>query len=322
MWEPELAAPAPFEELFAAHPTFAGLDHSWLERSALDDFIGAPHEDLPRYLTVSDDGRFALLAGHDRGEQVFMDQVVSLHEQAGQPLTLVIIAGGLFYANSAGSALHQTFSAERREFYTSLRWHEQIVDRAESVSPGTEYVALHIRTTDRSLESPTRRAITSALTDMRSRTGVSSLFIAADTPEGRDFWGAYAQSIGFDRWCVEDTDFSRVTLSGGRSAAVDWLLLSRAQGLTFAAASTFSSEAATAAGCETWPLEASYVTKTLRRGSSHLRNVITYPSRRLSATEESRTADPGHEGATSPATEESTPGRPPSTDPHQQASGH
>lgn len=282
MWEPEPAAPAPYEELFAAHPTFAGLDHSWLERSALDDLIGAPHETLPRYLTVSVGNRYAVLAGHDRGEQVFMDQVVSLHERAGQPLTLVIIAGGLFHANSAGSTLHQTFSCERREFYTSLRWHDQIVDRAASVSPGTEYVALHIRTTDRSLESPTRRAIASALVDMRSRTGVSSLFIAADTPEGRDFWGVQARSLGFEPWSVDDTDFSRVTLSGGRSAAVDWLLLSRVQGLTFAAASTFSAEAATAAGCETWPLEASYVTKTLRRGRSTLRNVITYPSRTLS----------------------------------------
>lgn len=282
MWEPEPAAPAPYEELFAAHPTFAGLDHSWLERSALDDLIGAPHETLPRYLTVSVDNRYAVLAGHDRGEQFFMERVEGLNARSGSPLTLVIIAGGLFHTNGKESTRDQTFRAERREFYSSLRWHDQIVDRADSVSPGTEHVALHIRTTDRSLESPTRRAIASALTDMQARTGVSSLFIAADTPEGRDFWGAQARSIGFKPWSVDDTDFSRVTLSGGRSAAVDWLLLSRAQALTFAAASTFSSEAATAAGCEMWPLEASYVTRTLRRGRSTLRNVITYPSRTLS----------------------------------------
>ena len=321
MWEPEPAAPAPFNELFADHPTFVGLDQSWMERSTLDDFLGTPHETLPRYLTISDDNRYAVLAGHDRGEQVFMDSVQSLNARGGPPLTLVIIAGGLFHTNSTESTLDETFCAERREFYSSLRWHEQIVDRAASVLPGTESVALHIRTTDRSLEAPTHRAIASALTDMRSRTGVSSLFIAADTPEGRDFWGAHARSIGFEPWSVHDTDFSRVTLSGGRSAAVDWLLLSRTQGLTFAAASTFSSEAAVAAGAETWALRASSVTRALRRGRFHLRNVLTYPSRRTWASEGSQTANPGHESATSLATEESTPGRPPSTDPRQQASG-
>lgn len=283
LWEPEPAAPAPFDQLFAGPPEFAGLNHSWLNRSALHELIGAAHEDLPRYLTMSDDGRFAVLAGHDRGEQVFMDQVVALNERVGQPLTLVIIAGGLFHLHGSSPDAERVFTAERREFYSSLQWHGEILQRAVEVSPTVDYVALHLRTTDRSLEAPTDRVISSALSNMRSQMGVESLFIAADTPEGREIWSARALSLGFEPWSVNDTDFSRVTLSGGRSAAVDWLLLSRAKALTFAAASTFSSEAATAAGCETWPLVASSFTKTLRRGRSHLRNVVTYPSRKLNA---------------------------------------
>ena len=80
-------------------------------------------------------------------------------------------------------------------------------------------------------------------------------------------------------------------------------------------------EAAVAAGAETWALRASSVRRALRRGRFHLRNVLTYPSRRNWASEGSQTANPGHESATSLATEESTPGKPPSTDPRQQASG-
>ena len=283
MWEPEPAAPASFDQLFAGPPTFAGLSHSWLDRSALDEFIGAPHEDLPRYLTMSEDDRFAVLAGHDRGEQVFMDQVVALNERVGQPLTLVIIAGGLFHHHRSSPDAERAFTAERREFYSSLQWHGEILQRAAEVSRTVDYGALHLRTTDRSLEAPTDRAITSALSHMRSQMGMTSLFIAADTSEGREVWSAKTRAIGFDPWSVDDTDFSRVTLSGGHSAAVDWLLLSRAQGITFAAASTFSLEAATAAGCQTWPLVASSLTKRLRRGRSHLRNVITYPSRKFNS---------------------------------------
>ncbi len=283
MWEPEPAAPAPFDQLFAGPPEFTGLNQSWLNRSALDDFIGAPHEDLPRYLTMSDDGRFAVLAGHDRGEQVFMDQVVALNERVGQPLTLVIIAGGLFHHHRSSPDAERAFTAERREFYSSLQWHDEILQRVSEVTHTGDYVALHLRTTDRSLEAPTDRAITSALSHMRSQMGMTSLFIAADTSEGREVWSAKARATGFDPWSVDDTDFSRITLSGGRSATVDWLLLSRVQALIFAAASTFSSEAAVAAGCETWPLGVGPVTKTLRRGRSHLRSVITYPSRRSEA---------------------------------------
>ena len=283
LWEPEPAAPAPFDQLFAGPPEFTGLNQSWLNRSALDEFIGAPHEDLPRYLTMSDDGRLAVLAGHDRGEQVFMDQVVALNERVGQPLTLVIIAGGLFHLHGSSPDAERVFTAERREFYSSLQWHSEILHRAVEVSPTGDYVALHLRTTDRSLEAPTDRVISSALAHMHSQLGIDSLFIAADTSEGRETWSTRARSLGFEPWSVDDTDFSRVTLSGGRSAAVDWLLLSRAQAITFAAASTFSWEASTAAGCETWPLVAGSFTKRLRRGRSHLRNVITYPSRKFNS---------------------------------------
>ena len=283
MWEPEPAAPAPFDQLFGGHPTFPDLDHSWLDRPTLDEFIGAPHERLPRYLTVADGSRLVVLAGHDHGEQVFMDQVASLHEQSCQPITLIIISGGLFCVDSDSPGADPVFLAERREFYSSLQWHEEILTQAAEASPTSEYVALHLRTTDRSLEAPTNHTIASALTSMRSQVGAKSLFLAADTPEGRDRWSPKARSIGFEPWSVSHTDFSRVTLTGSRSAAVDWLLLSRARGLTFAAASTFSLEAAAAAGCETWPLVASSVTKSLRAGRSHLRNVVTYPVRRFSS---------------------------------------
>ena len=193
----------------------------------------------------------------------------------------MIIAGGRFHLYRSSTDTDRAFVSERRDFYSSLRWHEEILMQATEVSPTSEYVALHLRTTDRSFEAPTNRAIASALASMRSQTGIESLFIAADTPEGRDLWSVKARSLGFEPWSVQTTDFSRVTLSGGRSAALDWLLLSRANALTFAAASTFSHEAAAAAGCVTWPLQATSIRKFLRRARSHLNNVVTYPSRRF-----------------------------------------
>lgn len=273
MWEPEAPAPARPEDLFAAE----ALDRSFVDRQWLDRLLGVPHETLPRYLTVDSGSRSVILAGHDRGEQVFMPAMMGTLADASEARSLVIIAGGLFCLDSS-----QDFLMQRSMFYRSIPWAMELHETARSqAARHSPYTALHIRQTDRSLEAPTTATIRRGLATLASRVSDRRLFIAADTPEGRELWARESKRQGFLPWMSQDTVFERTVTSGALSSAVDWMLLAGATVIAYPSASTFSAEAAVASGNAdvSIPMQASPRRQRMRVWHMHARNALTYPVR-------------------------------------------
>jgi len=274
-WEPEgVAAADPFD-LFDA-PWFESLS---ISKEDLNDLVGGDHDSVPRYLTHDVVRSVMYLAGHDLGEQAFIPELIKLGKSLSTPHTLVIIAGGKFHTVDASHA-----RAARQEFYQSLRWNAAI---NEVVEPLTlrhgPYVALHIRTTDRSIEAPGRTSIRRALEQVRGASAGRSLFVCADTAHSRRTWSKEAQRLGFDTWTVEEVEYDRSIPANGVSAMVDWLLLADAEMVIHPRDSTFSSEAAVAGG--TWrvsvPLTAAPWLRSSRQVQRFLRDAAAFPRRRF-----------------------------------------
>lgn len=263
-WSPESVAPASAADFFVWPMPSTTL----IDEEALESILGKPHAELPRYLNRIPDTRVLVLAGHDRGEQVFMNDVVSRILEDSTIQTLVIIAGGRF-----GIPGPTDLAEQRSHFYQSLNWVSDIRTPAERFSDEwAPYLGLHIRGTDRSLEAPTRRMVTSALHQLRAESTISSLFIAADSPESSEFGYSVAEETGFTPWTTGVVDHDRGSVEAGRQAMTDWLVLSRSRGVIYSAASTFAHEAAVAGGCmkNSVPLHVSGLRKGVRRGRSYV----------------------------------------------------
>jgi len=272
LWEPEPVAPAPAELLFdQAHATF-------LQRSEVDALLGCAHESLPRYLTSLPGQGVLFLAGHDAGEQVFMDQVQKrLQEES--PHTLVIVAGGRFHLASASD-----FTLARKRFYEALVWSSELEQAYQDARPGDlTYLGLHVRTTDRSVQAPSRSAMREAIKDLAAETGLSSVFVAADTPAARDAWMRAVERLELDAWCAPILQASRTQTAGGISALVDWRLLAGSRGMVFTGVSSFAQEAAVASGHlgSSRSLAASGLHRGARRARALVGSALTYPQRHL-----------------------------------------
>ena len=273
LWEPEAPAPTPASELFSP----ALISESFWDRSKVDDLVRGHHESLPRYLSLDTERRLIVLAGHDRGEQTFMEQLFALLSTLDTPATLLIIAGGKFHLPTC-----EGFSRRRTDFYDRMSWHPEL-DRRIAVerSARQDYVGLHIRGTDRSIEAPTSRTIREGLGRLRDSCTERSLFVAADTPESRDQWSTIAADFGFAPWSAMSVNHDRAHVGSGRDALVDWRLLGGSSALIYPSSSSFGEEAAVATGnldgCI--GLSASLVRQRVRVAARMGRSAITYPSR-------------------------------------------
>jgi hypothetical protein len=274
MWEPEDPAPAPAEELFDP----AMVRRTFWDRSRLDTLVGGRHEDLPRYLALHRERRLITLAGHDRGEQAFMGELAGLLLRLDEPTTLLIIAGGKFHLPT-----QDDFTMQRSVFYRRVAWHPDLDERVDAeLRDRSPYAALHVRGTDRSLEAPTARTIRDGLQQLSETTDERSLFVAADTPQGRDHWSREAADLGFSPWSVSAIDHDRSAASAGRDAMLDWRLLGHSTALVYTAASSFGEEAAVATGnfADCIPLAATPARQKARAGAQLGRAAITYPRRK------------------------------------------
>lgn len=270
-WEPEAIAPAGVEDLFESRSL-----HQWMSPQDVAALAGAAHQDLPRYLTYLPQRSVVVLAGHDRGEQVFMPELVEQVDSVAGPVTVVIIAGGNF-----GLVDEELQKRRRREFYARLPWRASITDRVEQLVEGHDsFLGLHIRHTDRSQQAPTPRQIRTALSELRNETAIASTFVAADTADSLREWSDRCLALGLQPWSAGTTDHARESIAAGVDALVEWQILGRSRGLVFSAASSFGSEAAVAAGdVPEFGLSAGRGLQRLRGAREVLRAGATYPRR-------------------------------------------
>jgi hypothetical protein len=272
-WEPEAAAAAPASALFAPFL----VDGQFITEPELASQVGTTPADIPRYLTLHAERGLITLAGHDRGEQVFMPELVDLLGHPCSPRTLVIVAGGKFHLPGTGD-----FVTQRRVFYQGLAWSPEIdAGVTDALAQRPSFSALHVRQTDRSSEAPPRHAITRGLRALAATAAPRSLFIAADTNEGREQWQRTSAALGFEPWTRVHVDLDRADPRAGVDALVDWRLLSCADAIVHPRASTFSEEAAVASGHHerAIPLIASPARQRVRHATALARSAATYPRR-------------------------------------------
>lgn len=238
VWEAEAVATTPADAIFS--PDL--ITEHFVSGSLVEDLLGMPHVDFPRYLTALPDRRVIVLAGHDRGEQAFMADLSQLLSTLTAPTTLVIIAGGLFQLDSSTDA-----ESARRDVYRGLAWSarlNELVTAAREDHP--TFAALHVRQTDRSRQAPSDAAIRAGLRHLRDLVPERSLLICADTDAARRRWAEESRTLGFQPWSVEGVHFDRGSSDNGLYALLDWRLMASATGVVHPNASTFSTEAVVA----------------------------------------------------------------------------
>jgi len=240
-WEAEPVAPASASTLFS--PSL--ISESFVSLDYVSDLLGHPHSEMPRYLTINRGQGVAFLAGNDRGEQFFMDEL--LHELQTQPVisALVIVAGGKFHL-----PYEKEFMSKRRTFYQQVSWHSEIQDQyLDTRPPGAEYLGLHIRETDRSREAPTQRSLTRAVRRLAEELKIENILVTGDTDSARSQWFDELERLGLSPWVSAATNFNRGESQSARDAIADWLLLGRSEAIIYSAQSSFGQEAAIMTTC-------------------------------------------------------------------------
>lgn len=273
-WEAEAVAPADAHALFRS----AGQGATFISSEELTQLLGSPHERLPRYLTQLSTGRLMILAGHDRGEQRFMADLESRKVDLADAVTVVFIAGGRFHVPG-----ETDFTTKRRDFYLSVDWSDAIRERIDTVGANlAPYVGIHVRETDKAASAPTRRALEESIRAVSNRTGIHSVFVAADTADTRTRWVNRLKRCGEAPWFLESTSHDRGAVQAGVDALVEWNLLARATAMVYAEDSSFGHEAAI---CNVIPelgigLTAPPWLRSTREVTRVLRSGLTYPVRR------------------------------------------
>lgn len=272
-WETEAVAPADAHALFRG----AGEGAAFISSGELKRLLGGSHEQLPRYLTHIPGDGIVTLAGHDRGEQPFMADLDLLAKESSKAVTVVLIAGGRFHLPG-----EMAFETKRRDFYRSLDWSDVITERIDAVNSNVgPYIGLHVRGTDKAITVPTQRSMEQSILAVADRTGIDSIFVAADTADTRTMWIDRLKSHGKDPWFVDSTTHDRGSSRAGIDALVEWNLLASSTAMVFAEDSSFGHEAAV---CTLRPemnigLTAPAWRQSARAASNVIRAGLTYPAR-------------------------------------------
>lgn len=217
---------------------------------ALSEF-GVSAQPLPRYLHFDRDAGLVTLAGMERGEQHFMPELKALLESQ-RVRAIVISAGGKFTlegGNVLTAAQAAMFRRERWGTYGRLLLHPEVEAGAKrAIGERQAFDGLHLRYSDRALESPWPRSIISALIALRDRSESDSLFIASDNAIAKSRWLEQATNLGWKAWTVDSGNLPRDDPRSSLEALIDWRVLSLAHSLVYFRASSFAEEAAVAGG--------------------------------------------------------------------------
>ena len=274
-WLPQAVAPVPIESVLADGTCIAYAVDAAEVRSS----TGIDPDHVPRYLGRS--GDVITLAGHDRGEQVFMRGLRGALEE-GPVDAIVIRAGGRFFLPGPGID-EETFRGRRHAFYRQEILASAIeAEAAHQTTAHTPYLGLHLRYTDRAHQAPTGRTIARALSDLAEGTGIHRVFIASDTAAMRDTWRTRIARLGLEPWAAEHAHWDRSVAGSEFAALVDWRILGGAAALVYFAESTFAVEAAVASPgfAASVALPPSPLRSLGVRAADLTRAAVTYPKRR------------------------------------------
>ena len=239
-WETERIAAAEWWDLFDPKQ----VNGSFCDISVVNNILGKPHSEWARYLTFSSDRSTLVLAGHDRGEQAFIPQLLDALAQSSETQTLIIIAGGKFHARDVID-----FETRRQNFYSEINWVSEISETAtRTLNRPRSCIGLHVRGTDHARSAPTQSSIKHALLKLAQESGLGDIYIAADTRKTRDLWHQTAEELKLRPWSFDTSSYERDSVRAGIDAMIEWNLLKGTQGLIYSSISSFAEEASVASG--------------------------------------------------------------------------
>jgi hypothetical protein len=273
-WIPFALAPSPAEAVFDSRIC---SDLLISEATARREF-GLSVDEIPLY--VHSKGAVVSLRGADRGEQALMQELQQVIDERS-PTTLAIVSGGSFFRD-APSFTMEDFRLRKSNFYRTLAFHPEIetsVQNQLAQHPG-QYLGLHLRYTDRSRQAPLQRSIRKALKSQSAETGITSVFVAADSNSAREHWVGVCREMGLDPWFVEHPTIAREDPLSAHPALIDWNLLGHATRLVYFTASSFAAEAVVMSG--SWDSSSGLHPNRLRAGVVHLDATLRAGFRRLS----------------------------------------
>ena len=276
LWEPEKIAVSPTRALFDSDL----IEQSFISSSEFIDLTGRAHQEFPRYLYLDPEQNVMSLAGHDRGEQGFMLNLMEKLNSNEHAKTLVITAGGKFHVPGV-----LDFDAKRRQFYAGIQWSPQIREAVDQLLEDQEfYIGTHWRQTDRSIAAPTRSSMESAAVILSRLFHTKSVFVAADGQVGSAQLSAALHARGLQPWSSTVASFDRTSDLAGVGAIIDWILLGRAQAIAYSSESSFGHEAAVATGHlpESIGLRASRDLQTVRAVRERFDHLLAYLKRQQS----------------------------------------
>ena len=280
-WEPTELAPA--EAGMILSPEL--VSESVRTPAEVKDEFGFGVDEIPSYLDIDASASRVSIRGLDKGEQHFMSELRDAIAAKPELSQVVLVAGGKFTLNGdAELTLNQDreFRRRRASAYAALELNSSIDEHADrQITDHRPYAALHLRYSDRNHQAPTRAQIETALVDIRTQTGLTSLFIASDTKAELDHWSRAARDLGFEPWSAESVTLDRTDPRSALGALIDWRILGGSEAMVFFSESSFAEEAAVATG--SWEscigLKASASRAKWVHVSTIGRAALTYPRR-------------------------------------------
>lgn len=281
-WTPHPMVPGPAGDAFA---------HEWVERHVVSEQAcaaewGVSLASIPLYVGSDPEHARVTLRGHDRGEQALMTEFRAALARSTDPDDVVIVAGGSFDYQSPESVdgtWSESFLTAKRDYYRALPLHPAVEAAANEVVDAHPdgFIGLHLRYSDRSHQAPMPGAIAKAIEDQAGSSGLSSVFIASDSPAALREWTDRVRSAGLEPWDLTErfAGLARATSAG--PALADWRVLSRSSRMVYFAESSYSVEACVASG--SWVESTALATSPTRAAGHRLltwgRAALTYPQR-------------------------------------------
>jgi hypothetical protein len=283
-WVPQDAAPAEAKTVFNS----TLIDSNFISEEACEQLCGFLPNDIPRYLNTSateSDAKVVTLAGYDLGEQYFMRDLRGLINMQMDLAVIAISGGGRFSLQGESQSIEwdsQTFQFERSRWYSKLDFREEIESVVRGAAGSEPYLGLHLRYSDRSHQTPTRRDIDQAVQKLACSANIRRIFIASDSRTERERWSTKLKEHDFSVWWYDTAGGDRTQESGAIGALIDWRLLGMSKSLVYFKESSYGYEAAVATNnfSGSLGLEANRIVSLSVRGKDFARNVMKAPKRR------------------------------------------
>lgn len=234
VWEPYDGLPARWNQIFDPDTPI--------------DFLSAPQSpgpsqlgnDVPPYLNVAEEE--ISLRGHNKGEQVFIQDFVREAIQRPQ-VPALIVAGDYFTPDvTDNTQLEARTRDDRRSFQSLIKYHSEVIDIARVNQPVEPYLGIHLRGGDRRNEVPSFARLLRTALGVALRNSLTEVFICSDNAGLRTQAVKALKAEGLRVWFDSATPDRRST-EGVLHACADFLNLQKSAFFVGPKSSTFSTEA-------------------------------------------------------------------------------